>query len=122
MRTPWRAPIASAMRSRHATSRFASPRTTRSPSCSRGCATSCRGCSRRAELLRERLARGHRVVLAQARELALGARDEGCNLVLVEAIVVRRDLRQRVPQRELAAHAGAQPLELEHAAERRVAG
>ena len=40
-------PIASATRSRPATSRCAWPRTTRSPSCWGDCATSCRACCRR---------------------------------------------------------------------------
>ena len=45
-----------------------------------------------------------------------------CHLLRIEPVVVLGELGERVPEALLGLHAAAQALELEHAAERRVAG
>src|SRR5215210_4202493 len=57
----------------------------------------------------------------EAIELVLRAPGEPRELRGVEPGVARRDLLERTPQAELAGDAGDEPLDLDHAAERRVA-
>src|SRR5690349_20368157 len=64
---------------------------------------------------------GDQVLLAESAELPLGARDQPPQLGGVELLVVARHLVQRAPHVELALDAAHQPLELDHAAQRRVA-
>src|SRR4051812_7367580 len=113
------------MRSTPATARCGCAATTRSRRSRTGCAARCRAsCRRRSPRSggggRERLAGGDAVVDAQLLQLRLGAAYEPADLLLVQTVLHRRDLDERVPERELALHARAQPLELEHPAERRV--
>src|SRR3954471_14527420 len=69
----------------------------------------------------ERDDRGTVAQLVQALQLPLGAALERREGGRVEAGVGDRERREGAPEAELAADAGHEPLELEHAAERRVA-
>src|SRR5215210_3751984 len=69
----------------------------------------------------ERFARGS---LAQALDgcaLALAALAQALEAFAVEARLLGRELEQRRPERDLPRDPGDQPVELDHAAERRVA-
>src|ERR671919_142656 len=76
----------------------------------------------RASRLGERLAAGAGPQLVQRLELLLPALDQAAEPIGVELRHRVGNLAERPPQRQLAAHPRDQPLELDHAAQRRVAG